>query len=175
MKYKDAIKIEMENLAEIHNSIFIGYNLKYGSKSYGTLLNVSGEKIIETPVAEALMGGLATGMSLVGFLPVLIFERHDFIWLATDVLINHLSKIEELSKGEFSPKVIIRMTVGGTKPFYPGKQHVGNYIDIFKNFTNFNVFEPKNCEEIHNCYELAKKSNVSSIISDWRDLYEEAY
>src|SRR3989344_5918500 len=112
MKYQEAIKHWMEKLAQDEKVIFLGYNIKYGSKAYGTLKDVPKEKLIETPLAENLMVGLAVGLALEGFKPVLFFERHDFILVAMDALVNHLDKIERMSHGEFKPVVLIRAIVG---------------------------------------------------------------
>lgn len=114
--------------------VYIGYNLKYGSKNYGFLKNTPKNQIIEMPVAENLMTGVAIGMALEGFKPVLIFERHDFILIALDQLINHLSKLKKMSKGLFNPKVIIKARVGKKKPFNAGIQHTQNFSWILKKY-----------------------------------------
>lgn len=171
MKCKDAVKNSMELLATNPMVRFIGYNLKYGSKSYGSLTNIDPNIIIETPVAEQLMSGLAIGMALEGFLPVMIFERHDFLLLATDQLINHLSKIKLMSQGEFTPRIIIRAIVGGTKPFHPGPQHIQDFTDIFKVHSTFHIFEPQNAKEIKEAYINALQLSESSFIVEKRDEY----
>ena len=79
MKYGEAVKKSMEMLAQDERTLFIGYNLVRGSKAYGSLSDIPSEKIIEMPVAENLMAGLSNGLSIGGFRPVLIFERHDFM------------------------------------------------------------------------------------------------
>ena len=38
-------------------------------------------------------------------------------------LVNHLDKIEIISKGNFKPKVIVRVLVGSKKPLDAGLQH----------------------------------------------------
>lgn len=171
MNYKEAIISSMKLLATIPNTIFIGYNLRYGSKAYGTLSEVPPEKILEMPVAEALMGGVAIGMSLINYLPILIFERHDFVLLSTDAIINHLAKIKEMSRKQYNPKIIIRMTIGGTKPFYPGIQHTSNFIEIFKKYTPFTIYEPKTPLEVLQSYECSINNEATTIISETRDLY----
>ena len=74
---------------------FIGYNVRYGN-AIGTLKDVSDDQKLETPVAENLMAGLAMGMSFEGFNPVIYFERHDFMLVAADAIINHIDKIERI-------------------------------------------------------------------------------
>jgi len=137
---KMKIKKEMEELAKDKKVVFIGYNLKYGSQCYGSLKNIPKKQIIEMPVAENLMTGIAIGMSLEGYKPVLIFERHDYMLNASDQLINHLSKIEQMSDGEFKPHVIIR-SILKTKPFKPDETHIQDFTDFFKKHLSFPVKE----------------------------------
>ena len=172
MKYKDAVRESMEMLAKEENAVFIGYNLAFGSKGYGTLINVPREHIVETPVAENLMTGLAMGLSLEGIRPVLIFERHDFMLNALDALVNHLGRFEELSDGEYKMPVIIRAIIGGTKPFYPGPQHVQDYTNVFRDILSFPVSNPQTSEGIIRLYQEAQRSDRPFMIVEKRDLYD---
>jgi len=129
---KKLIKKEMERLSKDKKVYFIGYNLKFGSRNYGILKDIDKNKLLEMPVAENLMTGIAIGMALEGLKPVLIFERHDFMLNAFDQLINHLHKIPKISN--FNPKVMIRAKVGHTKPFNPGPQHTQDFTWILKKF-----------------------------------------
>ena len=171
--YKDTIKTSMEQLAALPDTVFIGYNLKYGSKMYGTMSDVSNERILEMPVAEALMIGMATGMALAGMLPVLIFERMDFMLLASDQIINHLSRIMTLSKGQYNPKVIIRAIVGASKPFNPGPQHLGNYVTFFRHECFFPVIDAIDVCSLRRGYEYSLDAEWPSsvMICEHRELY----
>ena len=135
----------MEELAK-KNTIFIGYNISFGSKAYGTLADVPKSKKIETPVAENLMIGLAMGMALEGYRPVVFFERHDFILNALDSIVNSLDKFELLT-GRKLP-IIIRATVGAKKPLHPGPQHVQDFTSAFKKLIKFKIYEPKTPKEV---------------------------
>ncbi|MEK6913859.1 MAG: radical SAM protein [Nanoarchaeota archaeon] len=172
MKYKEAIKTSMEALAKEENTIFLGYNICFGTKAYGTLTDVPREKMIETPLAENLMAGLAIGLSLEGYFPVLFFERHDFMLIALDAIVNHLDKMEKLSHGEYKAPMIIRAVVGGTKPLYPGIQHTQDFTEAFKKMINFPIYEPKNSEEVIEAYKKAKESGKPAMIIERKDLYE---
>ena len=171
MKYQDIIKEEMEKLARDKKVIFIGYNINYGSKSYGTLADVPTSKKLETPVAENLMVGIAMGLALEGFKPVLFFERHDFMLIALDALSNHLDKINEMSKGQFKMPMIIRAVVGGTIPLNPGPQHKQDLSEIFKKIFHFPVYEVKNVNEIKKVYEKARKFTQPIMIIERKNLY----
>ncbi|MDO8528373.1 MAG: hypothetical protein Q7S06_00590 [Nanoarchaeota archaeon] len=172
MKYKEAVKKSMEMLAGENNTLFLGYNICFGSKGYGTMTDIPDEKKIETPLAENLMIGLAMGMSLEGYHPIIFFERHDFMLIALDGIVNHLDKIESMSKGEFHMPVIIRAVIGSTAPLNPGPQHTQDFTEAFKKMIKFPIYEPKTPKEIIECYEKAKNSHTPVMIIEKKDLYE---
>jgi len=173
MKYKDVIKNSMEELSKDEKVVFIGYNLKHGSKGYGSLKDVPEASILETPVAENLMAGLATGMAMEGLKPVLIFERHDFMLNASDCLINYLNKIKILSEEQYKAPMIIRAVIGSMVPINPGPQHSEDFSEFFKSKFTFPVFDPQNVSELKHAYEYAKQFKTPCMIIERRDLYEE--
>jgi len=141
MTYKELITNQCTEYAKNPKVIFIGYNTIKGSRMYGTLDGVPKRQCIEAPVAENLMIGMAIGMALEGYLPVVCFERHDFILLGLDALMNHVDKWPELSGGQFKLPIIVRAIVGGTKPINPGVQHNQDYSDELRHMLkNTKVF-----------------------------------
>ncbi len=170
--YKEAIKQSMEMLAQDKKRVFLGYNVKFGSKAYGTLIDIPKSKLIETPIAENLMIGLVTGMSLEGYLPVVFFERHDFMLNALDGIINHLDKLESMSEGQYKTKVIIRAAIGSKKPLDAGVQHTQDFSKAFKKMIKFPIYEPKTSKEVIEAYLLAKKSSTPVMIIERKDLYD---
>ncbi len=172
MKYRDAIKQAMEELARDQRMIFLGYNVLYGSRAYGTLTSVPSEQCLETPVAENLMAGLAIGMSLAGYRPVLFFERHDFVLNALDGIVNHLDKIESMSQGQFKTPVIIRATVGGRVPLHPGPQHTQDFTLAFRSMVTFPVLDLTTPAEVVDAYRLAARLDSPVMLVERRDLYD---
>jgi acetoin:2,6-dichlorophenolindophenol oxidoreductase subunit beta len=170
VKYSEFIRQQMIELSKEPNTIFIGYNMKYGSRAYGTMVGVDPSCIYEMPTAEALMTGMAIGMALTGFVPVLFFERHDFMLLASDQIINHLSKIKKLSHGDFNPKVIIRAVIGHDKPFDPGPQHLGDYTELFRD--HMRVYDVLPCT-LEASYEQALHHDGPVMIVEHRADYNE--
>lgn len=173
MSYRDTITTEMEKLAEDPKVIFIGYNLNFGSRGYKTLVNIPSDRIIEMPVAENLMTGIAMGLSIEGYKPVILFERHDFMLNAMDALINHLDKIKELSAGEFNPCVLVRAIVGGREGVNPGPQHEGEFTEAFKSmFKHVPVYDLKSSEDIKKVYGEVGDFSKSAILIEYRDLHK---
>lgn len=158
-KYQENLKKAMEMLAKEEKVIFIGQTTEYpGSPMFGSLEDVSKEKKMEMPVFENTQMGISIGLALEGFIPVSIFPRIDFLICATDQLVNHLDKIEEMSNGEFKPGIIIRTQIGNTEPIYPGAQHCGDYTEgLRKMLKNIEVCKIKNANDVIPDYKRALK------------------
>lgn len=169
-KYIDAVKQSMNMLARNINAVFIGYNVRHGS-AYGTLKDIPEDQRLETPLAENLMTGLAMGMSLIGFRPVLYFERHDFIYNALDALINQLDKIDFLSQRQFTMPVIIKVVSGSIKPFYAGLTHTSNLNTLFRDIFHFPVYFPVTPRQVIATYDMAAKSQGPVLVSERKELY----
>lgn len=167
--YRDIITNECTRLGHDEHTLFLGYNTRNGSRMYGTLSEVSPSKCIETPVAENLMAGLAIGLSLTGFKPVLCFERHDFILGALDQIVNHLDKIELMSDNEVELYVKIRAIVGDSSVLDVGLQHSQNYTaELRTMLKTILVVEPQSKED----FEFAFRYPGSIVIVEHRAQYD---
>ena len=169
MSYKEAVITSMNNLAS-EGAIFIGYNVKYGD-AMGTLKEVPQDQKIETPVAENLMSGIAIGMAFEGFKPVLYFERHDFMLVAADAIINHIDKIERISHGEFKVPLIIRAVTADAGPFYSGITHSQDFTELFRKGVSFPVLDPLNGDEVMQAFNGAKISQRPMMIIERKSRY----
>lgn len=167
--YKEANISAMSALGDL-GAIFIGYSLVPGD-AMGTLKNVSKSQKIETPVAENLMVGLGIGMSFEGFLPVIYFERHDFMLVAMDAIVNHLDKINRISHGEFKPKVILKTVVDDGGLFYSGPTHSQNFTDAFSSMLNFQVLDATSPTKLLQMYNFAAKTENPVMIVEHKNLF----
>lgn len=172
--YKEALTAAMVDLASDPTVRFIGYGVKIGGRAHGTLKAIPEAQLIETPVAENLMVGLAIGMSLAGLRPVVFIERFDFILNALDAIVNHLDKIETMSRGQFKPAVILRVVVGNKdKPFFTGATHTQDFTSALSAMVKFAVWGMKSAAAVSNCYSAAKerqKRGESSMLIEYKDL-----
>ena len=157
MKYKDELIRSMDFLAEDERTIFLGQSVKYsGNAIFNTLKSIPDSRRIETPVFEDVQMGLSTGLALNGFVPITCYPRFDFLICASNQLVNHLDKIEFMSKGSMRPRVIIRTSIGPKTPLDGGPQHTADYTDVFKKMlTNINVVSLEEPEEIFPAFEEA--------------------
>lgn len=178
MTYKDAIKGAMDELARDERVVFVGYNVACGSMGGGAFADVPAKQLIETPVAENLMAGMAIGMALDGLKPVLYFERFDFILNAMDAIVNHLDKIASISKGEFQPTVLFRVVVGNTgHPLFTGPTHTQDFTEGLRFMVTFPIARlvgvSITAQEIRKEWLLAYANlqSESTMLVEYKDLY----
>jgi len=173
MTYKAAITSAMTALSTDPRTRFVGYGMKRG-RSMGTLSGVPEEQIIETTLAENQMTGFATGLSIMGRLPLVYFERADFLMHACDAIVNHLDKLSEISLGQFRPAVILRVTVGNTtKPLFTGITHTRDHAHAFRAMVSFPVVVLMRTADILPRYAHARKrqlEGVSTMMIEYKDL-----
>lgn len=174
MTYKEELTLAMDNLAGDKATRFIGYGVKIGGRALGTLKNVPDAQLVETPVAENLMVGLATGMSLAGLRPLVFIERMDFILNALDAIVNHLSAARKISRGQFHPAAILRVVIGNRhKPLYTGPTHVQDFTEAVRLMVDFPVVRLTEADQIAPAYFEAHEAmwrGRSTMLVEHKDL-----
>ena len=177
MKYVDHLIKSMEYLAEDPKTIFIGQSVKYsGNSIYNTLKTIDDERKIETPVFEETQMGLSIGLAMEGFVPVTCYPRFDFLLLAINQLVNHLDKMEEMTRGTYKPRVIVRTSVGAKVPLNGGVQHTQDHTEAFRHLlTNVEVVLLENKEDIFPAYQkaLTRKDSKSTLLVEYGEYYNQ--
>ncbi|MDC3277465.1 thiamine pyrophosphate-dependent enzyme [Acidimicrobiia bacterium] len=165
LTFNEAVTQAMTELGRKEDTIFIGYNVgsNFGN-AMGNFKNIEDSKKIETPVAENLMSSLAMGLALEEYKPIVYYERHDFMMVAMDSLVNHISQIERISHQDFKTPIIFRTVVADEGPFYSGPTHSQDFTNIFRQILSFPVLEPQTPEEVVEYYDYAYEANFPVMI-----------
>jgi 2-oxoisovalerate dehydrogenase E1 component beta subunit len=71
------------------------------------------QRVIDTPLAESSIVGLAIGMAMHGLLPVAEIQFADFIHPAFDQLVSEAARIRYRSNGDFGVPMVVRAPYGG--------------------------------------------------------------
>jgi pyruvate dehydrogenase E1 component beta subunit len=71
------------------------------------------QRVIDTPLAESGIVGVAFGMALLGLRPVAELQFMGFLPPALDQIISHVGRIRNRSRGEYTAPLVIRMPYGG--------------------------------------------------------------
>jgi pyruvate/2-oxoglutarate/acetoin dehydrogenase E1 component len=176
-KYMDELSRAMEYLSVQDNTVFVGQSVEVaGTAMRNTLLNVDPGKLLELPVEEDFQMGLSIGFALNGSVPISIFPRWNFLLLATNQIVNHLDKLQDLTQSESPGKVIIRSGIGSENPLHPGPQHTGDFTAAFKMMCQrINVVRLDAADAIFDEYQKAyeRTDGVSSLLIEWSDKYND--
>ena len=174
-KYVDELSKAMTFLGQQEKTLFLGQSVEVaGTAMRNTLLDVPTDKLLELPVEEDFQLGVSIGMSLSGIVPISIFPRWNFMLLATNQIVNHLDKLQELTQLKNPGKVIIRTGIGSESPLHPGPQHTGDFTNAFKLMCpHLNIVRLDSKEMILQEYKKAyeRDDGVSSILIEWSDKY----
>jgi 2-oxoisovalerate dehydrogenase E1 component beta subunit len=81
--------------------------------SDGWLAEFGEERVIDTPLAEAGIVGVAIGMAMHGLLPIAEIEFADFIHPAFDQIVSEAARMRYRSNGDFGLPMVIRAPCGG--------------------------------------------------------------
>lgn len=71
------------------------------------------QRVIDTPLAESSIVGVAIGMALHGLLPVAEIQFADFIHPAFDQIVSEAARLRYRSNGDFGVPLVIRAPWGG--------------------------------------------------------------
>lgn len=111
---------------------------------FGTLkdLNkeISEDRLIEMPISESAMVGVAIGAALAGHRPVMSFHRVEFALLAMEQIINNAAKIAYLSEGRDKVPMVIRLIVG--RGWGQGPNHSQSLENVFSSIPGLKVIMP---------------------------------
>ncbi len=70
------------------------------------------ERVLDTPLAEGLIGGIAVGMAAQGMRPVAEIQFLGFIYPAMDQIVNHASRLRNRTRGRITCPLVIRAPMG---------------------------------------------------------------
>jgi pyruvate dehydrogenase E1 component beta subunit len=70
------------------------------------------ERVVDTPLAEAAIAGLAVGMAAAGLKPVAEIQFTGFIYPTVDQIISHASRLRHRTRGRLSCPMVLRSPSG---------------------------------------------------------------
>ncbi len=110
----DALRLEMRRDERV---IVLGEDVgKFGGvfrATAGLYEEFGPDRVIDTPLAEGGILGMAIGMAMYGLKPVPEIQFSDFIYPAFDQIVSELAKLRYRSAGMYTAPVVVRTPYGG--------------------------------------------------------------
>ena len=141
----DAIKEGLTEIAVRDSSVLLmAEGIDDPSSVYGTTANIGKhidpKRIIEMPVAENGLCGVAIGAAMMGKRPVISFHRVEFALLAMEQIVNNAAKAHYISNGRHKVPLVIRLIIG--RGWGQGPEHSQSMEAVFSHFPGLKVIMP---------------------------------
>ncbi|WP_158861691.1 alpha-ketoacid dehydrogenase subunit beta [Leifsonia sp. AG29] len=107
----------------------------------GLLKNFGPERVLDTPISEMAFTGMAVGLALEGYRPVVEIMFVDFIGVCLEQVYNAMGKIPYMSGGRVRMPVVVK-TAGGS--IGAAAQHSQTLWGLFAHLPGLRVVAPSN-------------------------------
>ena len=113
----EAINLALAREMERDESVVVlGEDVGVDGGVFRATLGLSGrfgpERVIDTPLAEALITGMAIGMAAEGLKPVAEIQFAGFAYTAIDQILNHAGRMRHRTRGRLSCPMVLRTPCG---------------------------------------------------------------
>ena len=117
LSYRDALRATMRDaLARHPHVVILGQGVDDHKAIFGTTLGLAEqfgrERVMDTPIAEEGMTGVAIGASLGGLYPIHTHIRVDFAMLAMNQIVNLMAKYRYMFGGRLKVPMLVRLVIG---------------------------------------------------------------
>jgi len=129
-----------------------------------------GERVRDTPIAEASIVGAAIGAALVGQRPVAELMTINFAFAAMDHIVNEAAKLHYMFAGQFMLPVVIRTVGGGGRQL--GATHSQTPDAIFAHFPGLKVVAPGTPGDAKGLLKSAIRSNDPVLFIEHATMYQ---
>ena len=173
IRYIDGIQQAlMEELSQDSSVCVMGEDVTLGGPfgaTKGLVDDFGTSRIMNTPISEATIVGMAVGAALTGLRPVLEIMFIDFITLGMDQLVNHAAKLHYMSGGQLEVPLTIRAT-GGVGGGY-GAHHSQSLEAWFTHVPGLKVVTPYTAADAKGLLKTSIRDNNPVLFLEHRGLY----
>jgi pyruvate dehydrogenase E1 component beta subunit len=141
----EAIALALSRAMENDDSVVllgedIGINGGVFRATNGLLEKFGEQRVIDSPLAETMIAGLAVGMSAQGMKPVIEAQFMGFIYPMVEQIICHASRMRHRTRGRLSCPMVIRAPFGGG--IHAPEHHSESTESIFAHMPGVRVVIP---------------------------------
>ena len=162
MTVRDAIRSAMDEEIERDDNVFLlGEEVAQYQGAYkvskGLYDKWGAKRIVDTPITEMGITGVACGAALAGLRPILEFMTFNFSMQAIDHVINTAAKIHYMSAGDLNCPIVFRGLNGSSAGV--AAQHSQCFAAWYGHIPGLKVVAPWNSEDARGLLKSAIRDN----------------
>jgi len=126
------------------------------------------QRMIDTPISEAAIFGMACGAAAMGLRPIADVQYGDFLLCAADQIIDQIAKLRYMSGGRLALPLVMRAPVGVTGR---GAQHAQNLETYFLSCPGLKIVAPATAYDAMGLLRAAVRDEDPVLIFEHKLLY----
>jgi len=126
------------------------------------------ERILDTPISETAIAGVAIGAAMAGMRPIADVQYGDFLFCMMDQLANQAAKMRYMSGGQVSVPLVMRAPVGATSR---GAQHAQSLEAFFTHIPGLKVVAPATAYDAKGLLKSAVRDENPVLVFEHKLLY----
>ncbi|MBI1910260.1 MAG: alpha-ketoacid dehydrogenase subunit beta [Deltaproteobacteria bacterium] len=175
LKYWEAISEALvQCMAEDKNIFIAGAGVDDPRGIFGTTLEAyrrfGKDRVFDIPNCENAFAGIATGAAVAGKRPVVVHARDDFMFLASDQIINLMAKWKYMFGGKNSVPMLVRGITG--RGWGQGATHSQSLHTMFAHFPGLYVIAPAFPSDVKGLIISALHGNTPVLLFENRACYQ---
>jgi len=173
LTYLDAIRAGLEEEMRRDKTVYVfGEDVALGGPfgvTKGLAETFGANRMVNTPISEATVMGLAIGAATAGLRPVIEIMFIDFITLAMDQLVNHAAKLHYMSGGQLKIPLTVRVQCGISGAM--GAHHSQSLEAWLAHVPGLKVVMPANPADAKGLLKAAIRDDNPVVFIEHRGLY----
>jgi pyruvate dehydrogenase E1 component beta subunit len=126
------------------------------------------ERILDTPISEEGLAGVAIGAAMAGLRPIADVQYGDFLFNAMDQIANQAAKMSYMSGGTVRVPMVMRVPVGSTRR---GAQHAQSLEAFFTHIPGLKVVAPATAYDAKGLLKSAVRDDNPVLVFEHKLLY----